>query len=129
GDGLYKALVEELDRLLDAVGLNRVRAEPLRQSREELEERLVGDLAPRAGIELAVDRPRVDEALEQPHRGAVREDLELGDTEGHAALQLLEHRRMRESRRAVERRPRPLEAPLPAVRERDPERRRRLGSG
>src|SRR5439155_15466539 len=56
---------------------------------------------------------------DKPCGGAVREALELGDVEGRPAAKLLEHKRMRQLRRPLERTQRTLEPALPSVRERE----------
>ena len=95
-----------------------MRSEPtlLGQPREELEEGLVRHLAAQAGVDARVDRPRVDDALDEPHRGAVGEELELGDAERRPRLELAQHDRVREPRRPGERGARAIEPAIPAVR-------------
>ncbi len=66
------------------------------------EERLVGDLAAQPSIDPRVDRPRVDDALDEPHRRAVREELQLGDAERSTCLELANDGRMRRAASVVE---------------------------
>src|SRR5919108_2959626 len=54
-----QALAEKREALLQALGVDALDAESLRQPREELEESLMGDGAAEARIDLAVDRTRV----------------------------------------------------------------------
>ena len=70
------------------------------------------------GVDLRVDRARIEEPIDEPGRRAVGEPLELGDVERRLRPELLEHERMRQLRRAAERAERALEAALPAVRAR-----------
>src|SRR5205814_9580938 len=85
----------------------------------ELGERRVRDAAAQLRVDVRVDRPRREEALDEPRGGAVRHPLELGDVEGRALAELLEDERVRELRRARERTQRALEPTLPAVRVRE----------
>ena len=83
---LVEAGAHEAHRtVLDAV-VQLLDAELLGQPREELEERAVRDRAAQLRIHLRVDRLRVEEALEEPGRRAVREPLELGDVERRLRL-------------------------------------------
>ncbi len=66
-----------------------------------------------------VDRARIEEPVDEPRGRAVGEPFELGDVERRAAAQLLEHERMRDPRRPVERPQRAVEPALPAVRARE----------
>ena len=77
-DRVNQAFAEEREALVEPVGLDALDAEPFRQAGVELEERLVRDRAAEAGIDLAVDRARVDDSLDEPDRRAVGEGLELG---------------------------------------------------
>ena len=85
-------------------------------AREEAVQRRVRDRAALHRVGLGVDRPRGEEALDEPGGRAVGETLELGHGEGGARPELLEHERVREPRRPLERAERALEPPLPAVR-------------
>ena len=125
GHRLADALLQERERLVEALGLDAVGADALRQPREELEESLVRDLAAQAGVDAGVDRPRIDDALDEPHRRAVGEELELGDAERGPRLQLAQHDRVREPRRPRERGARAIEPAIPAVRAGDGGRRDR----
>src|SRR5581483_2999460 len=106
-------------RIVDDALLEPLDAELLRESREELVERVVRDRAAQLRIHLRVDRARREMALDEPGRGAVGEALELRDVEGRLRLELLEHEWMRHPRRALERSERALEPPLPRVRTRE----------
>src|SRR3954468_9987039 len=75
GDRLYQAFPQEDERLVQAVGLDSVRSEPLRQPAVEAVERLVGDAAAHASVEDGVDLLRGDHPLEEPHGRAVEEPL------------------------------------------------------
>src|SRR5438034_2606196 len=61
-----------------------VGAEPLREPGEELEQRLVGDRAAQACIDLAVDRPWVDHALDEPDRR--RSEEHTSELQSHSDL-------------------------------------------
>src|SRR5207302_1261593 len=74
-DRLGQALAEKCERVVEPVLVDPLRAEPLGQSGEELEEGLVRDRPPQARVDLAVDRARVDYPLEEPDRRAIREGL------------------------------------------------------
>src|SRR6185503_17517234 len=119
GDCLGEAFAQEDERLVQAVGLDRIRPEPLRQAAVEAVERLVRDSAANARIEDGVDLLRVNDALEEPHRGAIEEALELRDREAGALGELLDDERMGKRRLAVEGGEGALDAPLPAVRQRE----------
>ena len=119
GDRLGEAFAQEDERLVQAVGLDRIRPEPLRQAAVEAVERLVRDSAANARVEDGVDLLRVDDALEEPHRGAIEEALELRDREAGALGELLDDERMGKRRLAVEGGEGALDAPLPAVRQRE----------
>ena len=129
GHRLADALLEERERLVEALGLDAVGADVLRQPREELEESLVRHLAAQAGVDARVDRPWIDDALDEPHRGAVGEELELGDAERRPRLQLAQHDRVREPRRPGERGARAIEPAIPAVRTGDGGRRIGIDGG
>jgi hypothetical protein len=88
-ESLVETLAQEDERVVDSLGLDAVAAEPLGESRVEAEERLMSDLAPQTGVDLALDRARIDQALDQPERRALGEGLELGHAEGSARPQLL----------------------------------------
>ena len=95
-------------------------AELLRHAREELEQRAVRDRAAQLRVHLGVDRPRVEEALDEPRRRAVGEPLELRHVERQARAELLEDQRMGDAASAAgTRRTRAVELPLPAVRARE----------
>src|SRR5947209_7425825 len=91
-------------------------AELLREAREELEQRAVGDGAAQLRIDLGVDRLRIDEPVDEPCRRAVGEALELGDVERPARAELLEHERVHESRRPPVGADCSVELAIPAVR-------------
>ncbi len=117
-DRAGQALLHELDRLVEAVGVDLIRAEALREPRVEAVERLVGDAPADARVELGVDRARVDHAVDEPHGRARREGLELGDGEAP----LLHERRERgagQLGRPLERGEGAVDPPLPAVGDRE----------
>ena len=126
GESVVEALPQEGERLVEAVGLDPLRLQSLRQAREEPVERLVRNGAAQSRVDLAVDRAWVDETLDEPDRGALRERLELGDTERCTTRLLLEHHRMRQPRRPREGRERSIEPALPAVGPRQVPRRLRV---
>ena len=110
----------QADRLVDLrSGRTRSAAELLRQAGEEAVERGVRDRAAQLRVDLGVDRPRVDDAVDEPGRRAVGEPLELGDVERRARAELLEHDRVAQPRRPVEGAQRAVEPALPAVRARE----------
>ena len=121
---LVEALAHEADRVVQVVRRDPLDAERLRQARVELVQRVVGDRAAQLRVHLPVDLPRRDHALDEPHRGAVGEGLQLGRGEDVFRRQLLDDQRVPEARRALGGRSRSLEPPLPVVRARD-----RLGLG
>ena len=121
---LVEALAHQAHRSFDDALVEPLDAELLRQAREELVERVVRDGAAQLRVDLRVDRARAEEPLDEPRRRAVGEALELGHVERRLRLELLEHERMRQPRRALERAERALEAPLPRVRARE-----RVGAG
>ena len=116
---LVEARAHQAHRVVDDALVEPLDAELLRQAREELVERVVRDGAAQLRVDLRVDRARAEEPLDEPRRRAVGEPLELGDVERRLRLELLEHERMRQPRRAVERLERALEPPLPRVRARE----------
>ena len=76
-----KALAHEVERVVERLGLHLLGAGPLRQALVEAEQHLMGDAPAQQRVDLGVDRPRRDDALEEPHRRAVGEALEVGDGE------------------------------------------------
>ena len=105
-----------------------IEADSLGQPREEAEQRLVGDLAAQPRVHPGIDRPRVDDALDEPHRRAVGEQLQLGHAECPTSLELAEHRRECEPSRPGEGSERTVDAAIPAVRSGDGRRRLRIRS-
>jgi hypothetical protein len=101
------------------LALDALDAEPLRETRVEPVERLVRDPAAQPRVDLGVDGARIDEALDEPDRGAVAELLELRDREASDLLEMTQDDGVREARRARERREGALESALPAVRLRE----------
>src|SRR5439155_3779548 len=83
-----EAAAEECDRVVEVVRVDTLDAELLRETRVEAEERLMRDAAAQARIDLRVDRARIDHPVEEPHRGAVGEPLELRDRVRRLAPQL-----------------------------------------
>src|SRR5262249_6678188 len=75
-ESLVETLSQEDERVVDSLGLDTVAAEPPGEPRVEAEERLMSDLAPQARVDLALDRARIDQALDQPERRALGEGLE-----------------------------------------------------
>src|SRR3989304_4037939 len=67
------------------------------------------------GVGPAVDRPGVEQPLDEPRRRAVGETLELRDVERLLRAQLLQHAGMNEPRRPPKGFERPLEPPPPAI--------------
>ena len=116
GHRLREALAQELERPVELLRTQLLDPELLRQTGEELVQRRVCDLAAQARVDLLVDRARADDAVDEPDRRAVGERLQLGDAEAHPRAQLLEHERMGQAGRPVERAECPFEAALPAVR-------------
>ena len=115
-DRLVEALPHQPLRVVDVARLELLDAELRRHAREEAVQRRVRHRAALHRVGLGVDRPRGEEALDEPGGGAVGEALELGHRERGARAELLEHERVREPRRPVEGGLRALEPPLPAVR-------------
>ena len=116
---VLEAPAQERHGRLDALLVHAIDTELLRKAGVETEQRLMRDRTSEARIDLGVDRARVDHALEQPHRGTVREPLQLRNAERGAPLQLLEDEWVRQSRAPLEGAQRALEPPLPTVRRRD----------
>ena len=75
----------------------------------------MGHLAAKARVQLGVDRPRVDNPIEEPHGRAVSEHLERGDRIAGLLPELRQDGGVGQLRLAGERGQRPLDAPLPAV--------------
>ena len=98
---IVEAGAHEAHRVLHALRLDPIGAELLRQPGEEAVQRRVRDAAAELGVDLGVDRLRIEEALDEPRGRAVGEPLELGDTERVASAEGLEHERMREPVRRV----------------------------
>src|SRR5207302_1247724 len=95
-----------------------------RDAREELEQCRVRDRALQLRIHFRVDGARIEEAIDEPRRRAVREALELGDVERLPRAELLEDERVRQLGRPAEGKDGALEPAVPAVRARE-----RLGAG
>ena len=95
---------EKGERVVEALGVDALGSELLREPREELEERLVGDRAAKPSVHLGVDRARVDQPLEEPDRRAVGEELELGHGEARLRAQAVDQRLIREAASAARRR-------------------------
>ena len=85
------------------------------QAAVEPVQRLVGNAAAHARVEDRVDLLGRHDSLEEPHRRAVVEALELGDGEALALLQFAQHERVGEPRHPGEGGQRALDAPFPAV--------------
>ncbi len=115
-DRLVEARVDEHDGRVGVAVLEVRRAELLLQPAEETVERRVGDGAAQLGVDLGVDRARVDDALHQPGRRAVGEALELRDVEGRAGAPELEDGRVADERAALLGAEGAVEAAVPAVR-------------
>ena len=90
---------QERNRVLNAIGIDPLDAELLREPRVEAEQGLVRDAAAQPRVRLSVDRPGIDHTLE------------LGHAEARSAAQLLQDLWMRQLRRSRERRKRALELP------------------
>src|SRR5262249_56057274 len=73
-------------------------------------------LAAQARVYLLVDRPRTDDAIDEPDRRAVGKRLQLGDSEAHPCAQLFEHERVGQRRGPLEGAECSLEPAFPAVR-------------
>ena len=82
-------------------------------------QRRVRDGAAQPRVGLCVDRAWIDEPLDQPHRRAVGETLELRDAERATRGQLVEHGPVGQPGGPLERAQRAFQPPLPAVRERE----------
>ena len=72
------------------------------------------------GVDLGVDRLRVEQTIDEPRRRAVGHALELGDGEGRPGAERFEHDRVTKARRSVLGSSCAVEPALPAVRARDP---------
>ena len=77
------------------------------------------DVSAQPNIHLRVDAARIDHPVDEPHRRAVGEALELRDAERRSLLQLVQHERMCQPGWTVECAQRPRELSLPTVRGRD----------
>ena len=118
GDRLDQAFAQEDEGLVQAVGLDSVRSEALRQPAVKAVERLVRNAAAHARVQNSVDLLRGDHPLEEPHGRAIEEALELRYGEAGSLRELLDDERAG-VRLAVERRQRALDPPLPAVGQRE----------
>ena len=115
---LVEAGAHEPDRCVFDTRLEPFDAQLLRHAREELEERRVRDGTFQLGVDLCIDRARIEEPVDEPGGRAVGEALQLRDVERRLRAELLEHEGMRQLRRPPKRGHGTLEAPLPAVRAR-----------
>ena len=109
-----EALVQERERLVQPRLLDAIAADRLRQPTEEAVERRVRDRPTEHRVDLAVDLLRVDQPLEEPGGGAVREALELGDVERASGRELGQHPGMGQLRSADERLSAPARAGAPS---------------
>ena len=114
-DRVVEAAPQERDRSLELVGPDLLDAQLLRQPGVEAVERLVRDRAAHARIDLTIHRLRIDHAVEEPHRRAVDEALELRHVERRASAQLRKDERMRKARGTLERTQRPGKPARPAI--------------
>ena len=118
-DRLRQALAQELERLVEPLRIDTLGADALRQAGVELEQGLVRDRPAQSGVDLAVDRARADQPLDEPDRGAVRERLQLGHGERLPGAELVEQHGVGQMRGPRERAERPDEPAIPAVRVRE----------
>jgi hypothetical protein len=113
---LVDAALEEPERGVEVAGVDPLAAELLRQPAVERIKRLVGNLAAHERVGLGVDRLRVDDALEEPGRGAVDEALELGCPEHRPLAEPGEDGGVSQPGVAIESSVSALESARPAVR-------------
>ena len=116
GERVVEAAAHKAGRGFDMLRLELLDPELGGDAREEPVESLMGDAAALLRVGLGVDRLRIDEALDEPGRGAIGEALELRHPERRARAELVEHERMREPRGTLEGGECAFESPLPAVR-------------
>ena len=90
GEGVAETAPHEREGRVEVRGLDAVGADLLRQAGEEPEERLVRDPALQLRVDLGIDRLRVEQAVDEPRRGAVGEALELGHVEDGPPAELRE---------------------------------------
>ena len=121
-DRFVEAAVHEGGRGVDVLRRHPLGVELAREHRVEAMQSRVHHLPAEHRIRLGVDPLRVDDALDEPRRRAVREPLELGRGEHRLRCEGLEHSRTAQCGLAVERAARAIEPPRPVVRRRKRER-------
>ena len=117
---LVEAAAQERQRAVELRLVEPLDAELLRDAAEELVQRAVRDRAAQLRVDVRVDRPRIEQPVDEPRGRAVGEALELRHVEARPLAEVLEDERVAQQRRPAERVQRTVEPAVPAVREREP---------